>query len=62
MAWTGVSRSRALLCLLLLAVSQVLVRGQSDCPPRCLCFRTTVRCMFLGLTHLPRVPATTTIL
>ncbi|KFM72304.1 Peroxidasin, partial [Stegodyphus mimosarum] len=33
-----------------------------QCPSRCLCFRTTVRCMFLKLEKVPEVPADTTIL
>ncbi|XP_052121607.1 peroxidasin [Frankliniella occidentalis] len=32
------------------------------CPNRCVCFKTTVRCMFLQLDHVPRVPPDTTIL
>ncbi|XP_037077762.1 peroxidasin homolog [Pollicipes pollicipes] len=47
--------------LLLLGLVPVTL-GQVNCPPRCLCFRTTVRCMFLGLKQLPQVPASTTIL
>ncbi|CAL4114099.1 unnamed protein product, partial [Meganyctiphanes norvegica] len=35
---------------------------QPRCPDKCLCFRTTVRCMFLQLDHIPRVPRETTIL
>ena len=33
-----------------------------DCPLRCLCFRTTVRCMFLHLEKIPKVSSDTTIL
>ncbi|XP_078069335.1 peroxidasin homolog isoform X2 [Mustelus asterias] len=32
------------------------------CPSRCLCFRTTVRCMHLTLEHIPAVSPQTTIL
>ncbi|CAN8002026.1 unnamed protein product, partial [Ixodes hexagonus] len=32
------------------------------CPDRCLCVGTTVRCMFLKLEALPRVPEDTTVL
>jgi len=32
------------------------------CPPSCVCFRTTVRCMFLQLDAVPDVPDSTTIL
>ncbi|MPC19659.1 Peroxidasin [Portunus trituberculatus] len=51
-----------------LAVMVVVVAvGGTDgttvrCPPKCLCFRTTVRCMFLGLKRIPHVPVRTTIL
>ncbi|KAL5015945.1 hypothetical protein ScPMuIL_005534 [Solemya velum] len=38
-----------------------LVSSQ-DCPDRCLCFRTTVRCMFLQLDRIPQVPEDTTVL
>ncbi|XP_072917938.1 peroxidasin homolog [Hemitrygon akajei] len=34
----------------------------SSCPSRCLCFRTTVRCMHLMLENVPEVSAQTTIL
>jgi len=33
-----------------------------QCPLRCLCFRTTVRCMFLNLDRIPNVGSETTIL
>ncbi|XP_043916354.1 peroxidasin homolog [Protopterus annectens] len=32
------------------------------CPSRCLCFKTTFRCMHLMLEHIPKVPYQTTIL
>jgi len=32
------------------------------CPPNCVCFRTTVRCMFLQLDAVPDVPDATTTL
>uniref|UniRef100_H2ZVX8 Uncharacterized protein n=1 Tax=Latimeria chalumnae TaxID=7897 RepID=H2ZVX8_LATCH len=32
------------------------------CPSRCLCFRTTVRCMHLMLENIPGVPLQTTVL
>lgn len=35
---------------------------ENECPSRCLCFRTTVRCMFLQMEKVPEVPSTTTIL
>uniref|UniRef100_W5MFK7 Peroxidasin like n=1 Tax=Lepisosteus oculatus TaxID=7918 RepID=W5MFK7_LEPOC len=34
----------------------------STCPSRCLCVRTTVRCMHLMLDHIPKVSPQTTIL
>ena len=40
----------------------VLVDAEIRCPARCLCFRSTVRCMFLQLDQVPAVPANTTIL
>lgn len=54
----------ALLCIQLDAVStEINVQAESSlCPHQCLCFRTTVRCMFLQLDHVPRVPQETTIL
>ncbi|XP_076805881.1 peroxidasin-like isoform X2 [Clavelina lepadiformis] len=36
--------------------------GSRMCPSGCLCFITTVRCMHLGLDHIPRVPPETRIL
>uniref|UniRef100_A0A4W3JWJ6 Uncharacterized protein n=1 Tax=Callorhinchus milii TaxID=7868 RepID=A0A4W3JWJ6_CALMI len=33
-----------------------------SCPSRCLCFRTTVRCMHLMLDHIPKVAPQTVIL
>jgi len=32
------------------------------CPPNCVCFQTTVRCMFLQLDAVPDVPTSTTTL
>jgi peroxidase len=40
----------------------VPVSGEIRCPSRCLCFRSTVRCMFLELDQVPAVPPNTTIL
>ncbi|XP_046346605.2 peroxidasin-like isoform X1 [Haliotis rufescens] len=39
-----------------------VLEGTSACPHRCLCFRTTVRCMFLQLEQIPQVPSDTMIL
>lgn len=44
------------LCFLLLPASS------RSCPPRCLCFRTTVRCMHLMLETIPDIPPQTSIL
>ncbi|KAM9099196.1 putative oxidoreductase PXDNL isoform 2-T2 [Sarcophilus harrisii] len=33
-----------------------------SCPSRCLCFKSTIRCMHLMLDHIPRVPQQTTVL
>ncbi|XP_077873311.1 putative oxidoreductase PXDNL [Ictidomys tridecemlineatus] len=32
------------------------------CPSRCLCFKSTIRCMHLMLDHIPQVPQQTTVL
>ncbi|KAM3923611.1 peroxidasin homolog isoform 2-T2 [Leptodactylus fuscus] len=45
------------LLLLLLPHQQV-----AACPSRCLCFRTTIRCMHLMLDSIPDVPVQTTVL
>lgn len=58
----GQSVKRVLLVALLLVALSGCV-GQSDrCPDKCLCFRTTVRCMFVQLATVPEVPPGTTIL
>ncbi|XP_042897805.1 peroxidasin [Parasteatoda tepidariorum] len=50
--------------LLLACLCSVLLIEGSDieCPTRCLCFRSTVRCMFLQLDKVPAVPSETTVL
>jgi len=61
------------LLLLLLVMMLVTAGGQllgeeeeaedvPGCPASCVCFRTTVRCMFLQLDAVPDVPESTTIL
>ncbi|XP_050432514.1 peroxidasin [Adelges cooleyi] len=48
-----------------LAVTLVLAAAAAvhACPSKCLCFRTTVRCMFLQLDRMPdRIPTSTTVL
>ncbi|GBN05947.1 hypothetical protein AVEN_275332-1 [Araneus ventricosus] len=50
---------------LLLVVCGLLfvVHGSyGECPARCLCFRSTVRCMFLQLDKVPDIPPETTVL
>ncbi|XP_018121404.1 peroxidasin isoform X2 [Xenopus laevis] len=51
-------------CLYITAGLLVLVLPQisHSCPSRCLCFRTTVRCMHLMLETVPSVPPHTSIL
>lgn len=49
----------ALACFVLLSLSHA---QEIRCPSRCLCFRSTVRCMFLQLDYVPPVPLNTTIL
>ncbi|XP_078669070.1 peroxidasin-like isoform X2 [Branchiostoma floridae x Branchiostoma belcheri] len=44
------------------AVLALVPSGSEACPSRCLCFRTTVRCMHLQLDRIPQVAPTTTIL
>ena len=39
-----------------------LLASGTACPNRCLCYRTTVRCMFLQLDEIPQVSPETTIL
>lgn len=33
-----------------------------DCPKKCWCYHTSVRCMFQSLTWVPKVPKNTTVL
>lgn len=51
-----------MLAVLLLLVALTTGLADAQCPARCLCFRTTVRCMFLQLDRVPEVPPETTIL
>ncbi|KAM9708996.1 peroxidasin homolog isoform 2-T2 [Menidia menidia] len=50
------------LVLLAAAVLALAVGPARGCPSRCLCFRTTVRCMHLNLETVPAVSPQTTIL
>ncbi|XP_076385365.1 peroxidasin [Megachile rotundata] len=36
--------------------------GRTECPHKCMCFGSTVRCMFQKLNRVPRVPTNTTVL
>ena len=53
---------RWVLVLLLAASVADVADANVRCPVKCLCFRTTVRCMFLQLEKVPPVPFNTTIL
>jgi hypothetical protein len=46
------------MCALLAAT----LAKEHRCPNKCLCFKTTVRCMFLHLDQVPQVPHNTTTL
>ncbi|GFY51302.1 hypothetical protein TNIN_138911 [Trichonephila inaurata madagascariensis] len=48
--------------LLLEALLLLADPSSGQCPARCLCFRSTVRCMFLQLDQVPDVPPETTVL
>ncbi|XP_071837121.1 peroxidasin homolog isoform X3 [Apostichopus japonicus] len=48
--------------LLLMAIGLPYLSLSVACPHRCVCLRTTIRCMHLGLNRVPSVPATTKIL
>ncbi|KAG7189813.1 hypothetical protein KM043_017473 [Ampulex compressa] len=48
--------------LLILALAQHRQPNDPECPHKCMCFLGTVRCMFLKLSRIPRVPANTTAL
>ncbi|XP_054274117.1 peroxidasin-like isoform X2 [Macrosteles quadrilineatus] len=50
------------LCVCVCVCLASVCNCQSVCPSRCLCFRTTVRCMFLSLETVPAIPQDTTIL
>ncbi|XP_017546292.1 peroxidasin [Pygocentrus nattereri] len=60
--WTGRAASSSFLVLVGLLVLGSGPYMVSSCPSRCLCFRTTVRCMHLNLETVPAVSPQTTIL
>ncbi|XP_048452080.1 peroxidasin homolog [Rhincodon typus] len=49
-------------CFLFLTIFFLLFPAIFCCPSRCLCFKTTVRCMHLMLDHIPKVAPQTVIL
>uniref|UniRef100_A0A2P2HZE6 Peroxidasin-like n=3 Tax=Hirondellea gigas TaxID=1518452 RepID=A0A2P2HZE6_9CRUS len=51
-----------LVCVVVFISHASLAQTNIRCPEKCLCFRTTVRCMFVQLNAIPRVPPETTIL
>lgn len=51
-----------LLLVLQASGAQQWPNGRTECPPKCMCFVNTVRCMFQKLTRVPRVPSNTTVL
>lgn len=51
-----------LLCFAWGAMAVVASKPGAGCPSRCLCFRTTVRCMHLLLEAVPAVAPQTSIL
>jgi peroxidase len=50
------------LCCAWGAQAVVATKSGAGCPSRCLCFRTTVRCMHLLLEAVPAVAPQTSIL
>jgi hypothetical protein len=51
-----------LLLLLVLSLSS-FPSAAAECPAKCMCFKTTVRCMFLHLDRIPdRISPATTVL
>uniref|UniRef100_A0AAV2JD50 LRRNT domain-containing protein n=1 Tax=Knipowitschia caucasica TaxID=637954 RepID=A0AAV2JD50_KNICA len=56
------SLRRGLLAVALLLLAHFGPHLAQACPSRCLCFRTTVRCMHLNLESVPAVSPQTTIL
>lgn len=50
------------LCFAWWAMAVVASKQGAGCPSRCLCFRTTVRCMHLLLEAVPAVAPQTSIL
>ncbi|XP_053395477.1 peroxidasin-like isoform X2 [Mercenaria mercenaria] len=57
---SGLNVMKCYITLTVLYGLMYAVRAQ--CPDRCQCYGTTVRCMFLQLETIPAVPRTTTIL
>ncbi|XP_008185071.1 LOW QUALITY PROTEIN: peroxidasin [Acyrthosiphon pisum] len=63
-AAAAVLRKTMVLLLLLLVFSlSSFPLAAAECPAKCMCFKTTVRCMFLHLDRIPdRISPTTTVL
>ncbi|XP_032877568.1 peroxidasin homolog isoform X1 [Amblyraja radiata] len=55
-------KTRSLLSIAWLFLVAFAPQATTACPSRCLCFRTTVRCMHLMLENIPAVSPQTTIL
>ena len=51
------------LCILSAVLLFTLILDiKAQCPERCQCYGSTVRCMFLQLETIPRIPRSTTVL
>lgn len=61
-SWVLCACVDVMVAVLLLLAALTTGLADAQCPARCLCFRTTVRCMFLQLDRVPEVPPETTIL
>lgn len=48
--------------LLVAAAFGLAVAASERCPPKCMCSKTTLRCMFLPIERVPHIPRNTTIL
>lgn len=61
----AVLRKKTMVLLLLLLVFSLssFPSAAAECPAKCMCFKTTVRCMFLHLDRIPdRISPATTVL
>ncbi|XP_058872731.1 peroxidasin homolog isoform X1 [Acipenser ruthenus] len=55
-------KSKLLYFLCIVLPLSLFFTYSASCPTRCLCFRTTIRCMHLMLDNIPKVPPPTAIL